>query len=198
MIIPIKPRRDVKMKQEETYGNSDDCIVIHSFDELQLYGLAIDMQNHDSRIKGDVVVSDMPKLEEPAEEQKPFLGSSSIHDRSELEEIAQRKELMQMDSDGLYAKLNLGYVGCGEDRCSYVRSATRWDGTETTDIVPYIAHYVSDKKQRGAKISSDMGMAILGIDKKSMEEHYGKELADRLKTETLKLMANKNSVYKVA
>lgn len=194
MIIQLKPRRDVKMKQANTYNRDEEGIVINSIEELQVYGLAMEMQNYDHRLKGYLVVDDMQKLEQPAEKQKEFLGSASILDRSELEKIAERKELTEMENDGLYVKMSVEY----DAKKAPVLKAKRWDGKETSDVIQYVAHYVDDVKQRGGRIPAEVGFSIVALDKKSMADHYGAGLADKLRQETLKLMAGSEGLYKVA
>lgn len=182
------------MKPTKAYDRDKESVVINSIEELQLYGLANDIQEHEGMLKGDLVVRDMQKPVQPAKKQKEFLGAASILDRSELEEIAQREELMEMDSEGLYVKMSVEY----DTNNVPVLKAKRWDGTVTADVVPYVAHYVDDVKQRGGRIPAEVGFSIVALDKKSMADHYGAGLADKLRQETLKLMAGSEGLYKVA
>ena len=176
-----------RMRQEE-----DEVVVVNTVTDLQVYGLIDEMQGQTA--KGTLEICEMPRPKKRYERQEKLFLGSSILDESELEAKAQEQELRKMESDGLYVKMNVAYDADNQPQLT----AKTWDGGTTTDVLPYIAHYVSDTKQRGKTMPFDVATAILGIDKKEMEEHYGKGTAQLIRDEVVKLMPNEVGIYKVA
>ena len=113
-----------------------------------------------------------------------------IHDASYLEQMANTKNLQEMDNDGLYVKISVEYAANDTDRMKPQFKATRWDGKVlgSDQLMDGIAHYVSDMNNKGNKMSYEVGEAIMSIDKPVLEAAYGKKGAMQMINDVLVLM----------
>jgi len=161
--LPVLTEDDLEEVTELT-----DEVIETTKDEINAYNAA----NSSAYDVSDVVAD------------RPYM---SIHDASELEQMAKEKELWQMDKDGLYVKLSVAsYDAQGLPKLR----ATRWDGEALPeqDLLDNIAHYVADMKINRNKIPFDVGEAIMCTEKAVFEAAYGSKGARQIVNDVLELM----------